>query len=652
MWQILTNIFSPSQYMPHGQCYLWQTPLIWLHVVSDLLIAIAYFSIPVMLIYFVFKHSDVPFLNVLILFGAFITLCGTGHLLDIWTLWHPAYWVSGFERAITAVVSCLTAIEMVTLLPQFLALQTPEKLEAINQKLQAQIIQRRQTQLLKDNLEMRVEERTSELVNANAALAAAKKAADAANRAKSEFLANMSHELRTPLNAILGFSQLMSRDNSVSSENQQYLHTINRSGEHLLGLINDILEMSKIEAGRVIINESEFDLYFLLDDLKQMMNQKAEAKGLQLIFTHQEQVPRYIKTDESKLRQVIINLLSNGIKFTEQGSVSLEVKTSPSITKTELIFEVQDTGFGIELEEIDSLFEAFVQTATGLKSKQGTGLGLPICHKFLQLMGGDINVSSNLGEGSKFTFSIPVSLVEQPLHSKNKLIEQKIVGLASNQPTYRILIIEDNSNNRLLLVKLLTSIGFEVKEAENGEEGVALWSSWQPDLIWMDIRMPIKNGYETTKEIRAKEKELEATPTTYKPRTVIIALTASAFEDQKQQILASGCDDFIRKPFREQEIFSKLREYLGVKYIYQQQDSLNTLEVNKLSSDFNLSYGSLKVISNDLINQLNNAAAQGNDDLLIDLIKQIPSEYTSIIQALQTLVSDFQFEKIMEITKN
>lgn len=632
MWPTLTNLFSPSQYMPHGQCYLWQTPLIWLHVVSDLFIAIAYFSIPAMLIYFVWKRSDIPFFNFLILFGAFIILCGTGHLLDIWTLWHPAYWVSGFERAITALVSCLTALQMVTLLPQFLGLQSAN-----------------------DQLEIRVKERTRELLETNIALEVAKDTADAANRAKSEFLANMSHELRTPLNAILGFSQLMHRDDSLSTENQQYLHTINRSGEYLLGLINEILEMSKIEAGRITFNESEFDLYALLDNLEKMLKNEAKNKDLQLSFTCHQKVPRYIKTDESKLRQVLINLLSNGIKFTKQGKVCLEVNCDydPSFEPQDsitLFFVVEDTGLGIALEEIDFLFEAFVQTSTGIKSQQGTGLGLPISYKFVQLMGGDIEVISTLGEGSKFTFSIKAHWTENLLLNSTKVLEEKVISLAPSQPNYRILIVEDNLNNRVLLTKLLTSLGFLIKEAKNGQEAVSLWSSWQPDFIWMDIRMPIMDGYEATKEIRLQEKKLSTDTTKNKPRTTIIALTASVFEEQRKAVLDAGCDDLLRKPFREQELLSKMSKYLGVKYIYQKQDNIDSQD--QLSNNSNVSLDSqfLQTMPPEWIGNLHHAAAQGNDDLLIELIAKIPSKNHYMIQALQALVNDFEFEKIMILT--
>jgi two-component system sensor histidine kinase/response regulator len=1220
MWQFLKTIFSPSQYMPHGHCYLWQTPLVWLHVVSDSLIAIAYFSIPAMLIYFVLKRRDIKFSGIFYLFSAFIVGCGIGHLLDVWTLWHPAYWLSGFERAMTALVSCYTALKMVDLLPQFLSLKNPEELAKINRELEKEIAERNRAEaalkniasgtatatgkeffaalvthlakaldvsyvfvteavgqppeklktlavwqkyglgdnfeynlagtpcavptktlnnyccteklqehypddelikklnlesyigqplldesqqvignlcildsskiipnettetILKifaaraagelerkwaeearkkayDELELRVEERTNDLLAANLALeseikvrkmiestlresenrlrkqqsgllslaksqriyqgslsqaleevtelatrilnvervsvwfynenkteiicanlyertlnqhshgqklsvfdspkyfeelendnsmaiydaktdprtadfekkylnpfgitsmldapihlkgdtigvlsiehteekrqweieeqnfvsylaymislaiesrdrlkaeqslreiaereraiakmiqkmrqtldfqtifsvtteelrkllncdrvgiyrfnsdwsgnfvcesvsdgwihlvppnqdnaritdnfmthddctlkkfgtpaitvqdtylqqtqggayksgnryllvediynaglescyvelleqfqarsyitvpifcgkklwgllanyqnsdprhwtksdiklvveignqlgvalhqaelfnqikkqsAALEKAvikADAANRAKSEFLASMSHELRTPMNAILGFTQVLDGDVSLSQEHQQHIQIIHRAGEHLLALINDILEMSKIESGHITFNENSFDLYKLLDSLEEMFRLKASGKGLKLMFDRSPDIPQYVKTDESKLRQVLINLLSNAIKFTEQGGVKVRIKVIDNPVKSlngdyersamnqpiALYFEVEDTGFGIAPEERDKLFEPFAQTETGRKSQQGTGLGIPISQKFIQMMGGNLTVKSAIGSGSTFAFDIQIQSADLN-QLPNQIKFPKVIGLAPDQPKYRILVVEDRLENRLLLMEMLSKWGFQaVREATNGQEALEIYQNWQPNLIWMDMQMPVMDGYEATKRIKADA--LAQNP-------VIIALTASAFEEDRKKILEIGCDDFVRKPFQKDEILSKMEQYLGVRYIYEDAEASTEAKsesgTDEIEQDLEFY---LSQMSRDWLSKVHRAAEECNDDMIYQLISEISSENAPLAQALTDLVNDFLFDEIMELTK-
>lgn len=482
-------------------------------------------------------------------------------------------------------------------------------------------------------------------------LKVAKEAADSANKAKSEFLANMSHELRTPLNAILGFTQLMNRDKTLSSENQQFVDIINRSGEHLLELINDILEMSKIEAGRTSLNQNTFDLYQLLDNLQEMLGLKARSKGLLLIFKRSPAVPQMITTDESKLRQVLINLLGNAIKFTEAGQVTLRVSTATSANPLTLHFEVEDTGPGIAPNEVSRLFEAFRQTTTGINSGEGTGLGLPISQKFVQLMGGNITVKSEFGKGSTFAFNIAASVANlfPPLTQSDQ--PQKVLRLAPHQPTYRILVAEDSPPNRLLLVKMLQTLGFEVREAENGQAALEIWEQWEPHLIWMDMRMPIMNGYEATKQIKSTLKG---------QATIVIALTASAFEEQRQVILSAGCDDYLPKPFKRDELLAKMQQHLGVQYVTSVAQAATeldeTLKLNVSSQHpappkIVLTAESLQVMSASWIEQLHHAASLCSDRLIFDLIHQIPAENAALAEALTELANGFRFDRIIALTQ-
>ena len=432
---------------------------------------------------------------------------------------------------------------------------------AVEAMRQSEIQLREQANLL----EQRVEERTRDLKQA-------KEDAEAASLSKAAFLANMSHELRTPLNAILGFAQLMLYDQDLNEQHQSDLQTICSSGNHLLVMINDILEMSKLEAGSVFLREKECYLYHIVDAARDMLALKADEKELTFDFKIHPDVPPYIYTDEGKLRQILINLISNAIKFTDVGHIHIRV--FPKAIETiageisevthNLYFEVEDTGSGISESEISTLFEAFVQTASGRRLQEGTGLGLSISRNYVQIMGGQMSVTSKLGEGSTFKFYIPIKSLNLFSTDSSISSSNRVIGIVGNK-SYRILIVEDIRVNRQLLTRILSPLGFEVCEVSNGQEAIAVWQSWSPHLIWMDIRMPILNGNETAIAIR----EIEASKNILESQRVrIIALTASLVDLREEDVTLFGFDGLTAKPFTEDKIFAKMAEQLNLQYIY------------------------------------------------------------------------------------
>lgn len=476
-------------------------------------------------------------------------------------------------------------------------------------------------------LEHRVQQRTEQFLKAA-------EAAEAANRAKSTFLANMSHELRTPLNAILGFSQLLVREPSLTSTQQQHLQIINRSGEHLLALINNVLEMSKIEAGQLTVDAIDFDLYDLLNTLEQMFKLKATIKGLQLSFIKATNVPQYLHTDSNKLRQILLNLLSNALKFTEQGSVTLRV----TVDRNHLIFTVLDTGIGIDPGSVQKIFNPFVQANNSKTIQEGTGLGLPISQQFARLLGGELNVSSRVGQGSVFSLQIPLVLAAGETLTRSV---QKILKLSPQSPPLRILIAEDQPNNRLLLVQLLESVGFIIKEAIDGQEALELWSSWQPHLILMDLRMPVIDGYIATRTIRQRESQLSYGHTPCK----IIAITANAFRQDREQILAQGCDDFIAKPFQETDLLQKMGDLLGVDYLY---DNASPAGNEQLILNAKI----LKVMPRDWLLSLQQFSREADSDRLQEFLANLPPEQQSIGRSLMAKVDNFDFEEIWRLAQD
>lgn len=466
----------------------------------------------------------------------------------------------------------------------------------------------------------------------------ARDAAEAANRAKSSFLANMSHEFRTPLNAILGFTRLTLDHQEIMPEQRENLSIVLQSGEHLLELINDVLEMSTVEAGRIELNSTVFDLHQLLETLENMIRLRAEDKGLTVHFHIKKDVPVTIKADQRKLCQILINLLGNAVKFSHQGGIELTVQCLEcDAIKLTLQFQIKDSGIGLSQHEAATLFQPFTQAASSTGEQEGTGLGLSISKQFVELMGGRIDVQSTPGQGAVFHFFIQAEIADARDIETAPVI-RRAIGLQPGQTNTRILIVEDKAENRLLLRHMLESVGLQVREAENGITGIKLFEQWSPHLIWMDMRMPVMDGYEATKKIKSTEQG---------QTTALIALTASAFEEQRSLILDAGCDDFVRKPFQAHVIFETLTRHLGLRFVYENQP-----DNSPLKESVDLKPEDLAGLATADLDDLRLAAASADPELMIVVIDRIDAGEPAIATGLRQLTDDFNFDHILWLCKN
>ena len=501
-----------------------------------------------------------------------------------------------------------------------------------NLALQNELVERqrmeRELAQYRENLEQQVVTRTQAL---NVAL----HLAEAANRAKSVFLANMSHELRTPLNAILGFTQLMKRDNVVP-ENRKNLATINRAGQHLLALINDVLEISRIEAGRTLLKSEPFDLAEILTSVEEMIRVKADDKGLKFITEHAVNLPAFVEGDGPHLKQVLINLLGNAVKYTEHGQLALRV----SRRNGEINFEVSDTGPGISEQDHVRIFQPFYQTQGGITKGEGTGLGLAISQEYTKMMKGRLEVKSQLGQGSIFTLSLPLPETEAPAI---QAAERRIIGLESGQEAIRILIVDDKEDNRELVMQLLEPTGFILRTANDGQQAIDNFIAWQPQLIWMDMRMPVMDGYQATKKIRGLPGG---------GKVKIVALTASAFEEERQKIIEAGCDDMVRKPLEETSLFAVMGNLLHLRYRY--ADAIEAADVSDAALaaattipgevDFSL-------LPQAQIAALKAAAEELDLSRTREIVKALKETHPAFALMVEEFAQGFRFDRILDLCK-
>jgi signal transduction histidine kinase/CheY-like chemotaxis protein len=559
LFEYLHTLLRIQGYAPHGYCLLWQPELIWTHVIADAVTALSYFTIPVALVILVRKRGDIAFSWIFFCFAVFILACGATHVISIVTLWWPIYGIQALVKALTAVVSVATALVLWPLMPKLLAIPSPTQLRLANEALAERIVER-------DAAIRQLQEEIAERQRAQALLAEqsrelaqAKAVAESASQAKSHFLANMSHELRTPLNAVMGYAQLLMREQALAQRHKDAASTIHDSGAHLLTLINDILDLSKIEAGKFELYPASVDLPGFLHGIGAIMRVRTEEKAIGFTCDLAPDLPAFVLADEKRLRQVLLNLLSNAAKFTDRGGVTLAVSVLVTQeAEVRLNFSVRDTGIGIAAQDVANIFKPFEQVGSTDRRAGGTGLGLSITRQLIEMMGSELKVESSPGEGSLFWFDValPVTHV-QPASSDRA---RDCTGYRGERKT--VLVVDDITANREVMVAMLAELGFVVEQAPDARAGIAQALDNPPDLVLMDIRMPVMDGLEAIRVLRQNPR-FDNIP--------IMAVSSGISAENQARALEAGACSFLPKPLERAELVRLVGEALAMDWIVEEE---------------------------------------------------------------------------------
>jgi len=552
------HLLGTQGYAPHGFCLLWQPELIWTHVVADAVTALSYFTIPVALVTLVRKRGDIAFSWIFFCFAVFILACGATHVMSIITLWWPIYGIQALVKALTAIVSVATALALWPLMPKLLAIPSPTQLRLANEALAERIIERDAAicQLQQEAAER--QRAQALLAQQSQELALAKAAAESASQAKSHFLANMSHELRTPLNAVMGYAQLLMRDKALAQRHKDAAHTIHDSGAHLLTLINDILDLSKIEAGKFELYPASLDLPGFLQGISAIMRVRTEEKAIGFTCELASDLPEFVLADEKRLRQVLLNLLSNAAKFTDRGGVTLAVSVLVTQgSQVRLNFAVRDTGVGISPEDVALIFKPFEQVGATDRRAGGTGLGLSITRQLIEMMGSELKVESAPGEGSLFWFDVELPVTHlQPASSDRA---RDCSGYRGERK--KVLVVDDITANREVMVAMLDELGFVVEQAPGAQAGIAQALAHPPHLVLMDIRMPGMDGLEAIRALRQSQ-QFDNVP--------IIAVSSGISAENQARALEAGACSFMPKPLERGELVRLVGEALTMDWIVEE----------------------------------------------------------------------------------